>query len=127
MNVEVYRVESLSLGIYAASILIDGEKVAEIKNGERMALTLGEQARELTVRSGPYVSKAFDLADLNGARGLEIEPTSNINAGALVVMTGAAITLSQLFNARVLFGLIVLVILHDLIFAREKWRVRTTS
>ena len=123
MRLEISRKKEFIFSMYVASILVDGDRVARLRNGETVDVELSAGAQHLMVRTGPYVSERFDLSQASETQRLQIAPKSAFGAGSVVILGGAALALSRTLDTLVLLSLLGLAIFIDLTFMREKWGV----
>ncbi len=126
MRLEILRKKEFIFSMYVASILVDGACVARVRNGESAEVELPADAQHLVVRTGPYVSKPFDLSQAAETLQVHIAPKSSFGAGSVVILSGAALALSRTLDTVGLLSLLGLAILVDLTLMREKWSVTST-
>ena len=127
MRLEILRKKEFIFSMYVASILVDGACVARVRNGETVEVELPADAQYLVVRTGPYVSKPFDLSQAAETLRVNIAPKSAFGAGSVVILGGVALALSRALDTVVLLSLLGLAIIVDLTLMREKWSVTSAG
>ena len=123
MLVEISRKSAFVFSMYTASIIVDGRRVGEIKNGKTATIEIPTDSRAISVRTGPYVSEPMDLSTSDQELKYHIEPKTKLGGGNFVAFAFLGSALSAAYSAKLLLIFLGIAILIDLIWLRKKWRI----